>query len=357
MINFFDLVKYITKEAAILLLAHSLICLTPFILLAQRADIATDAANGPNSSDIQNRQNNPSNNREKINNLIQTVQWNLSQKKVIAASISQSFTILGHVFQGTGAYLEKNENNNRSLRMEINYVSGEDRFDLLYVSDGRKFWMAKDAGAGRLVTFIDLFLLQPQEMHNENAFTKAGGSSSALSLSNPQIAIGGLSQLLSQIFRYFDFTEFTESTNDQNETQTYNIAGTWKPETFPFPESVKQGIIDWENVTEDIPDKLEIVFGASDLFPYKIIYTRNRQKDKIPISLIQFTDVSFSTRISPVQFNFDPPAETTPIDMTPQFRLRQAAMQQDNRQNVNENRQNANQENNNPSEPYEGAKP
>ncbi len=350
MINFFDWVKYATKAAVILLLAHSLTCLTSSVLLAQRADIATDAANGPNSSNIQNRQNNPYNNREKINNFIQTVQGELSQKKVIAASLSQSFTILGQAFQGTGAYLEKNENNNRSLRMEINYASGDARFDLLYVSDGRKFWMAKDAGAGRLVTFIDLFLLQPQEMRNDNAFIKNDVSSSALSLSNPQIAIGGLSQLLAQIFRYFDFTEFTESTNDQNETQSYKIGGTWKPETFPFPENVKQGIIDWENITEDIPDKLEIVFGASDLFPYQIIYTRKRQKDIIPISLIQFTDVSFSTRISPVQFNFDPPAETTPIDMTPQFRLRQAAMRQDNTPNANQN-------NSNPADPYKGANP
>ena len=321
--NSFDSVKYVIQRMLPSFMFLCVFCFYSTVILAQERGVATDASNGPDSSRIENRQNNPPSNREKINNFIQSAEFELKRKNVIAASLSQSFNIFDQNIQGNGAYLEKEEGANRMLRMEMNYVSGDARFDILFVSDGRKFWMSKDAGAGRIVTFIDLFMLHPQNCIEDVNLTKSTMQGNPFSPTNPQNALGGLSHLLSQMFRYFEFTDLTEAASPIIGQQLYQLSGTWKPDTFPFQEAVKQGVIQWDKVPEEIPNQINIGFGVNDLFPYKIVYTRKIQNETALISLIQFSDVSFSTRISSEQFRFEPPVEIMPIDKTPQYRQRQ----------------------------------
>ena len=92
--------------------------------------------------------------------------------------------------------------------------------------------------------------------------------------------LGGLSQVLRGLNRSFDFTTAEPGRLGQQPRPVWRLVGRWKPERLvkilPDQEkAVRQGRADLSRLPEHVPDRVVLMLGQEDEFPYRIEYRRN----------------------------------------------------------------------------------
>lgn len=241
--------------------------------------------------------------------LIRSARLAYNGQLVVAASMREETLVHGQHFIGVGEYMEKIDNAQRYLRMEMNYSCDNVRYGVKYIADGAKVWISKNVGSGKELYHVNGFKVNAQTANPELVASIDG-------IPITPISLAGIPYILFQIEKYYNFSSCTLIQDNQTKALYYVIVGTWKPEQFPIKDLVSDNVINWKNVPPEVPDSIKVYFGVNDLFPYRIYYHRNVKGKQCLISKLNFYDVSFDVRLNIKQFSYSPSNSISSVDIT-----------------------------------------
>lgn len=245
-----------------------------------------------------------------------------NSQMVVAASMREETLVHGQHFIGVGEYMEKIENDQRYLRMDMNYSCDNVRYGVKIMADGGKIWISKNDGFDKELKHVNGFRVNPQTVNPDLVASIDG-------VPIMPISIAGIPYILFQIEKCYAFQSCSLIQDNQTQTPYYVVVGKWKPERFPIKDVVSDNVIKWDSVPPEIPDTVKVYFGVKDLFPYRIYYYRNVKGNQTLISKLNFYDVSFDVRLNIKQFSYSPSDSVSSVDITNDY-LKPEAIQRQN---------------------------
>jgi hypothetical protein len=130
--------------------------------------------------------------------------------------------------------------------------------------------------------------------------------------------LGGLPRLLRGLNAAFQFT--SAEPGQWGNLQVWKLEGGWKPayllRMLPKQrEAILQGKpVDVSGLQEHVPDRVVLLLGQEDLFPYRIEYCRTSTHKEGESEVaetrcllsVDYFEVHFNSRIDPGQFSYSP---------------------------------------------------
>lgn len=235
--------------------------------------------------------------------LIKSAVAEMDLHQTVSAKLRQQIDLFGHQLAGSGFYLQQGRADAMLLRLELKLPIGGRVSSLLQVCDGHDFWVHQDLFDGPLLTRINLDRVRAARL------SQPPTSDSPASL---WPAVGGLPKFLRNLDEYFYLTEVNETRLDR--VPVWSMQGTWeRPKLVEMlPEqkdAILAGQVDFSKLMEHLPERVRILLGRDDLFPYRIEYWRSVYKkgDKVPsqnrlILLTEMFEVQLDGRVDPRAF-------------------------------------------------------
>ncbi|MBX3424157.1 MAG: hypothetical protein KF688_00635 [Pirellulales bacterium] len=246
----------------------------------------------------------------------------MERNMTLAAKVRHRATLGEEESIGEGEYWQQGVGNHRRSRWQMRARAGDDTLSLVQVFDRRYLWTDRRFGKSRRVTRLDIQRLR-RELISRN---EEGPATPTIGTPSPEdaalLARGGLSQLLADLQRRYDFSPPRPAVVDR--TPTWAVVGQWKPQELaqlwhgaafdsaaaPLPP------FDLHAWPAQIPHHVVVHFGQSDLFAYFIEFrsaadasaaTAVNAVTSVPKPLAQYTlfDVQFAAAIDPQMFEFD----------------------------------------------------
>lgn len=225
----------------------------------------------------------------------------------VSAKLRQQIDLFGHQLAGSGFYLQQGRADAMLLRLELKVPVAERVSSLLQVCDGHSFWVHQDLFDGPSLSRINLDRVRAARL------SQPPTSDSPLSL---WPAVGGLPKFLRNLNEFFFFTEVNETRLDN--VPVWSMQGTWERQKLldmlpDQKDAIAGGQPDFTKLMEHLPDRVRILLGRDDLFPYRVEYWRSTSKkgDKGSgqprlILLTEMYEVQLDGRVDPHAFAYSP---------------------------------------------------
>jgi len=236
------------------------------------------------------------------------VRSGLEQHSTIQAKIRQRVDLFGHQLLGSGSYLQQGRGAGRLLRLELKIQVAGQITSFEQVCDGNYSWVRQDLGGNPVLSRIDLRRMR-----------RALGQPTATAVqpTSAWLALGGLPKLLDGLDGWFQFTLLEMAQLDR--LPVYRLEGQWKPARLPelLPDQkdkIKAGAApDLGKLGKQLPDRVVLLVGRDDLFPYRIEYWRQPPAKKGQpagesqlLLAMDLFEVQVGAAIDPRQFVYKP---------------------------------------------------
>lgn len=202
--------------------------------------------------------------------LLQQAIARLNQQESVSAQVRHRTELFGQLLVGSGNYYQLKSDKGPLVRFSLSVRSNDQTLSLLHVCDGRFLWSRDSLDSEVQLSRIDLRRLQ------ELAGSVAPVPTAASSL----LPGGGLPQLLTALQMDFDFGEPREM--DYQDVPMWALTGRWNRArlTSRLPDKTDlfdaAGHLRLEQLPEQLPDRILLLLGRDDLFPYHIDFRRTR---------------------------------------------------------------------------------
>ncbi len=238
----------------------------------------------------------------------------LYRQPTLSAKIRQRVRLFGEELVGSGNYLQMGDAPEKMLRLELKLQLAGQVSTLQQVSNGAELWTRRQVLDTKMLSYVDL-----QRVRRELA---AARETRPLDLPADWMVLGGLPALLSGLEESFRFGAAQPA--QFNQMAVWVLEGVWKPtELAKFLPQHKEAIlagqpIDTHQLPPEVPERVQVVLGMNDLFPYQIEFRRSRKVEgdaKVeagqgsvwePILTMELYDVNFSAQLDPLQFQYKP---------------------------------------------------
>jgi hypothetical protein len=218
----------------------------------------------------------------------------LAERRTIEATLLESVTINDQPIKMAGRYLYANGKSRLELQVKL---TGDAEGSLLEVVDGDVLWNQTTIGETRQVTLRNL-----KQISAVLAELPPQTATNGLDL-----GLGGLPGLLRSLERTMSFEQRRE------EGEFIILQGQWNPEF----------LANWQNAESKelppyVPDVLRVYLDAETLFPRRFLYLKRIPgKDSLkPFVRLEFHDVKLDGDIDDAEFEFTPPEDIVPDDVT-----------------------------------------
>lgn len=234
----------------------------------------------------------------------------LDAHQAVSAKLRQQVDLFGHRLVGSGGYLQQGRGEGRLLRLELKIQVEDQVSSLQQVCDGRYLWMHQDLLGKNSLGKIDVRRVQRAWRETRGVST---GPPTGL------LALGGLPQLLTNLNDGFNFRSVTESKLDG--LSVWSLQGEWEKsrlvEMLPAQKARLEAgqPADLSKLAPQVPERVTIMLGRDDLFPYRIEYARRRPLDlQQPevlgelkqVVLLELFEVQLNVPADPRQFVYNP---------------------------------------------------
>jgi hypothetical protein len=244
-------------------------------------------------------------------------------QRSISAGIRLRAELFGHQLLGSGSYLEVRQATVPLIRLELKMQVAENMTSLVEVCDGRTLWTYRKLLDSETLSYLDA-------VRACNALER--GSAVPGRVGGAQVpGLGGLPRLLRGLAAAFQFTSAQQGR--VGDLAVWKIEGGWRPEQLvkllpKQKDKIQAGRpADLSGLAEHLPDRVVLLLGQKDLFPYRIDYCRDAAptKDRFATTesgtlvTVEFLDVAFNAPIPAEQFTYSPPATIEKSDRTEEF--------------------------------------
>lgn len=235
--------------------------------------------------------------------LLAAAQQRLIGHNQIRADLQEIVSIKEPAFRMTGSYVSA------GLKLRLKFtvkLPGNVQGSLLEVCDGERLWSVTELPGATRVTRRDvrqiLSALEQAKTHPERAATV-------------DLALGGLPALLTSLTQSMQFQSVKEDTLAEH--KVWAVSGKWRSEV------VKQltGGEEEGALPAHIPDAVRVYLAQDTLFPERIVYFK-QQGDSggyRPLLDLRLTNIVLDGPVNPREFEFAPPENVEPEDVTRQF--------------------------------------
>jgi hypothetical protein len=240
--------------------------------------------------------------------LMDQVVRRISQSSSISAKVRHRTDLFGPSLVGSGIYLQSRQDQRLQVRFSLAVKTDERLLNLLHVSDGRTLWMFNNLEGRPELARIDLVRLQ-----------QTAGDASGPVL--PILLGGGLPQLLGSL--QANFTVATPQSVVFQDVPVWALALRWKPDrlskllgrTDLFDS---RGQLLTDRLPDHLPDRIFLLVGQDDLFPYHIDYRRSVVDESLPqtaaakrtasrsLTTMELFEVQFNAPLDPLWFVYKP---------------------------------------------------
>ena len=250
----------------------------------------------------------------------------LERRTSVAARLRHQVSFGGRDLSGFGGYWQLGSGDDLRMRLELKF-SNEDT-TLMQISNGRFLWSDQRLPAGRYITKLDLRKVRNEISRAEEDLEELEPGRATWTPIEPKLSIryGGLPTLLLSLSNCFEFSppqsmRWTPAPPLEGLSESlpvFAVVGHWKADvlTLFLPPGE-----DATALPERLPQEVLVLFGQSDLFPYRIEFrtllnppgalAANGQPapfqlSRQPLVLVELSAVSFDGQISAGQFEFSP---------------------------------------------------
>jgi len=219
--------------------------------------------------------------------VLQSAIRTLESRPTIKAEIRHHVNLFDKPLYGFGSYQEQRYLGKQFSRMELVIQLTGQTSSLLQVCDGRFLWTYRRLGDEPKLTRVDVDRVME---HLGKARAAADTGQSMLP------GLGGLSQVLRGLNRSFDFTSAEPGQLGKEQRPVWRLVGRWKPERLieMLPDgkkAVRNGRPDASKLPAHVPDRVVLMLGQTDEFPYRIEYRRKGPEQDRALVTMQFYEV------------------------------------------------------------------
>lgn len=194
----------------------------------------------------------------------------------ISAGLRYRIDIFEQQLLGSGNYWQLGYADHKKSRLELKIQIGEHLSSVRQTCDGRFLWVHRDLPGGTVLIRYDLRRIREALAQSQ--------TTPATSVDANWMALGGLSKLLDGLSGNFEFG--VAEANQLQEVPVWVIEGRWRPERLAslVPEW-REAILAGEQVPvaqlpAQLPERVRVVLGRDDRFPYRIEYLRRDENDQ-----------------------------------------------------------------------------
>ncbi|MEX2091948.1 MAG: hypothetical protein WD971_04680 [Pirellulales bacterium] len=250
----------------------------------------------------------------------------LERRTSVTARLRHQVSLDGRQLFGVGGYWQQGSGEDLHMRLELQIANQET--GLLQVSNGRFLWTDQRLPAGRWIRRLDLRKVRSEWSRAEQELEDLEPGRAAWTSIEPELSVryGGLPTLLLSLSDCFTFlppqsmrwTPTPPLAGLPESFPVFAVVGHWKPEVLAIYVPAGQ---DATALPERLPQEVLVLFGQSDLFPYRIEYRKQLtprtptaadgqvasfQLSREPLALLELSAVSFAGQIAAGQFDFSP---------------------------------------------------
>lgn len=223
-------------------------------------------------------------------------------RQSIQAKLQELVQIGEQPLRMTGLYQEHGGKTRLELQVRL---MGDAKGSLLEVSDGEILWSQTEFRDTKQVTLRNLKQIAAALAEQPDS-RQPGGP--------PELGLGGLSGLMNSLDRTMQFDQLREETD--GDVKLLVVQGKWKPD---YVSRLKKNPDD--ELPAYIPDMLRIYFDAETLFPRRFLYLKRLPEKTTyrPIVRLEFQDVQLDQPVDDAAFQYTPPEDLVPDDITKQY--------------------------------------
>ena len=255
--------------------------------------------------------------------LVRDARIQLERRASVTARVRQQVSLRDRQLRGIGGYWQQGGSDELLVRLELQIVGEES--SLLQVATGRFLWTDARLPTGRWITRLDLRKLRNEAARSSDDFEELESGPTSWPQRPPELSLryGGLPSLLAALADSFAFSppqsmRWTPNPPLERMPESipvFAVVGEWKPAALAAIEPQHRPA----QLPERIPQQVLVLFGQSDLFPYRIEFRKQLnpppaageqpaplQLSSNPLQCIEFEAVSFNTAIAAGQFDYLP---------------------------------------------------
>jgi hypothetical protein len=227
----------------------------------------------------------------------------LVARQSIQAEIHELVHLSDPPFHMTGTYVSAGLRTRLSYTVKLN--SGATG-SLVEVCDGERLWSVTELPGSKRVTRRDVRQILAAVQSAQGQPNRAAAV---------DLALGGLPALLASLQRSMQFDALAEETSDGRKLVI--VQGRWKPEMAQRLGGDASG----QGLPAHIPERVRIYFAEDTQFPERVLYLKRFEEKKPfrPLVDLQFRHVQLDGPVDPKQFEFTPPENIEPEDVTRQY--------------------------------------
>jgi hypothetical protein len=257
--------------------------------------------------------------------LIARARNQLERRASVSAKMRHQVSLGGRQLFGVGSYFQQGSGEEMRVRLEL--LANSDETGMVQISNGRELWTDQRLPVARRITRLNLTRLRYELNRDDEDFEELRPGAATWSTFDPEFSnvYGGLPSLLASLSDQFEFlppqamrwTPSPPIAGLPESVPVFAVVGHWRPEILAamLPD-VKPG----QSLPERLPQEVLILFGQTDLFPYRIEYrplfhppattpgqqVAPFQLGRNPVVMLELSEVSFDVPIAAGQFNFSP---------------------------------------------------
>ncbi|MGA2619253.1 MAG: hypothetical protein ABSF26_16720 [Thermoguttaceae bacterium] len=232
-------------------------------------------------------------------------------RRCVSARIRQQGELFGYGLLGSGRYLEARGTAIPLLRLELRIQVGDQTSSLVQVCDGQALWSYRKLPDGQKLSRVDAVRASAELAKLPPPAGRPGGPATLPGL-------GGLSRLLRGLDATFQFT--VAERGQLAGLPVWKLEGGWKPGYLVnfLPKqrkAIEEGKpVDLSRLPRYLPDRVIILLGQEDLFPYRIDYCRGGRGEGADgrqgrsLTTLEFFEVNLNAPVDAGQFVYAPGA-------------------------------------------------
>ncbi len=274
---------------------------------AQRPEAASDQESAPPATEAR------ATDAYQGDRLIRQAAARLADWDSVDAEIRHRTRLFDQKLVGTGRYQQARGVHRPLVRLSLSVQGGESGINLLHVCDGQFLWLRDELDETPKLRRVDL-----QRVEQEARRLRLMPAEL-----DPLLAGGGLPSLMAALETNFHFTA-PQKLNYQG-LPMWALAGHWRPErlqtllTQQGPTAdMTPGTTGPLTLPRQMPDRVFLLIGRDDLFPYHVDFRRGapsaatsaslrdlRQKSDSLVTMELF-EVQFNQPVDPLAFRYQP---------------------------------------------------
>ncbi|HEY3965463.1 MAG TPA: hypothetical protein VGM05_12985 [Planctomycetaceae bacterium] len=252
----------------------------------------------------------------------------LLKVKSLSAKVTEKVEVLEKSFKAEGRYLQMGlQENDWKMRLELSVKIGGASGSLLEICDGELLWMRSDIDTGRRKDRRegakkdprDTWITRRNVTKILNAAKKLPDKSYETGLIT-SLGLGGLPALIASLEQNMKFNSVKDVT--LHDKPMIVVEGAWiESIAQKLRGSAAPGQPAPTLLPPSAPDSVRIYIDHATGFPHRIMYLKKiagRDVQK-PMLVLDFLDVEINPPISDSEFDYVPPKDITPTELTQGF--------------------------------------